>query len=323
MLKNSFILLVALFIGVQSAQASTESVRFYPEEGAGGVSSDGRTFEDRYTDWGLTVHSTAARIASSDDNFLHDLSNILGDGFGPNYYALNRIHFSFDTSSLPDSAVIESAKFLFHGVTPDASVGSERRVYFVDSNPIDPGSLQVEDYATVGDVSLGVSENTWEINGWNQIIFNQNGLLNLNKEGVSSFAVRGWYDFNEVAPTDLNGMYIHMYMSEAPGTSSDPYLEITYEVPDVEDIYALLHELIVTVKSYTSPRSVTRSYLANLKKIERLLRNERNVPAQNQLLAFTKKLKHDSKRGVITNDQYEDLRERALVILGMIPSNVH
>lgn len=293
-------------------------IRLYPDEGKGGATSDGRTFEDRFTDWLASVNSTEARIASSDDSNSQDLSNSLGNGFGPNHYALNRLHFSFDTSLIPDGVDIESATFNFFGKAPDLSSGSERGIYLVESNPIDPGNLMRGDFSTVGDISFGVTDGSWNTDAVNTIELNSEGLDSLNRNGITTFALRGWYDFNEEAPDNSNELYVHVYFSEAVGTEFDPYLEVTYTYEEVAGIPVLLTELIQDIADSDLGTNVVNSYLANLKKVEDFRANDQKIAAENQLLMFLKKLEHDKDTGKIPTDTYEDYLDLANQILELI-----
>lgn len=319
-----FLFLCLLFLSAQSANAATETIRFYSSPGFNGITSDGRTFEDRFQSWEQTVNNLSSRAAGVDDNHILDISNILGDGFGPGYFANNRLHFSFDTSVIPEDANIVSSALYLHGSDPDQSSGSEKSVYAVESMRTSPSSLSVSDYSKVGNVSFGLTDDNWNTTGYNVINFNQSGINHISKTSITSFALRGWYDFNHVAPDNANELYIHMMMSEVSGTDMDPYLEVTYEVPEVvesKDMYDLLRELIETVEGYSFSGEIEGSYFANLKKVEGFFNSVKYTPAENQIRAFVKKIEQDFKAGKITQAQYDDLLVRANAVLEAIPDD--
>lgn len=303
--------------------AETVTVTFYPDPGNTGITTDGRMFEDRYTLWTQTLDTASARITATSENGT-DLRNNLGAGGGANYYGNNRPHFGFDTSSLPDDAQIVAATFAVRGGNMDESNGSERRLYLVSSSPASNNTLTTADYSKVGNTSYGVSDNTWTYTGYNLIPLNTAGLDSINKVGVTNYAIRGWYDFNRVTPTDQNELFVHIYFADEPGTDFDPFLEVTYTI-ETEDpvdeekgLSELIAELIAAIKGYEFPNAVEWSYLAHLTKLEKLIDNAKNIAAENQVLAFMKKLEQDRAQEVVSEVQYTDLLARANTVLETI-----
>jgi len=59
-------LLLLPFLIWSNAYAEEFVVKIYPEEGAGGLTSEGRTFEDRYADWFQTIDKDGTRKSRSD-----------------------------------------------------------------------------------------------------------------------------------------------------------------------------------------------------------------------------------------------------------------
>ena len=69
--------------------------------------------------------------------------------------------------------------------------------------------------------------------------------------------------------------------------------------------------LVNNVVAYNLPTNVQNSYLANLQKIEPFITDGQITPAINQLNAFLAKLQKDYQKGIITQTQYNALRNAA------------
>lgn len=69
--------------------------------------------------------------------------------------------------------------------------------------------------------------------------------------------------------------------------------------------------LVNSVVAYNLPTNVQNSYLANLQKIEPFITDGQITPAINQLNAFLIKLQKDYQKGIITQAQYNTLRNAA------------
>jgi len=98
----------------------------------------------------------------------------------------------------------------------------------VSSNPASNNTLATTDYNDVGTTSLGVTDGTWNTAGYNNIPLNSAGITHINKTGVTNFTIRGWYDFNGVAPDNSNEIYVHAKLADEIGTVSDPKLVIEH-----------------------------------------------------------------------------------------------
>lgn len=214
---------------IEKGKVGNTTTTVYPDAGTGGTTVDGAILEDRYTSWSSTINSTNGRIVhqTSDDMGMH---NILGNGNGSSFYSARRVHFGFDTSSIPDTDAIALATFSVkgNGTGSDASLGTERRVYLTSSSPSSNGSLSTTDFDNVGTTSLGVSNNTWSPTTYNNIPLNTDGINYIDQTGVTNLMMRGWYDFNASAPDSMNGLNFDFKMSDYTGTASDPELIIEH-----------------------------------------------------------------------------------------------
>jgi len=83
-----------------------------------------------------------------------------------------------------------------------------------------------------------------------------------------------------------------------------------------------IQQLIDSISSYQLPRYLENSYMAHVQKLPRLYENERYRVAIIQLNAFVWKLNRDQRRGVISPDVYEDLKEQATAIKERIKDEI-
>lgn len=213
---------------IKVGKVGNTTTTVYPDAGTGGVTVDGRMFEDRYISWSTTITTSSCRITGPSDTAT-DITNTLGNGNGPSAYSNNRIHFGFNTASIPDIDDIISANLSMYGAGPDYSVGTERRVYIASSSPAFNGDLVTTDYGNIGATSLGVTPNSWNGSGYNTASLNSSGLEYINKSGITNMVARGWYDMNATAPTNSDELYIHLFLADQVGAANDPVLIVEHQ----------------------------------------------------------------------------------------------
>lgn len=243
-LKNFNFLIAVLFvslffIGVKFTEAKIITQSFYSN------SNDGFVY---FTDsnWDIT-HDKGEGIV--EDGYLRAYTG----KSSTNRFGIDRSFIPFDTSDIPDSAVIKSAKlFLFaYKKEKDTDSGNEwiTVVKTTQANPLN--NLIEDDYDQCGAINSpteGVDpEDRKKIS---DITVGEYHYLNLNSTGfewidkVNSLSddntkgtllgVREGHDVVDVPIT--GGAYTYNfveYYSSESGSSTAPYLEITYEVPDV------------------------------------------------------------------------------------------
>ena len=118
-------------------------------------------------------------------------------------------------------------------VTGTAKTGSEGSICLVASTQASTTDLVDTDFNDVGTTQLAtaIPMSSWNASGPNVFTLNSAGLAHLNKTGVTKFALRHSADLNNVQPSTDNSVGI--YYSEQTGTSNDPVLTVTLNVPDV------------------------------------------------------------------------------------------
>ncbi len=145
-------------------------------------------------------------------------------------YVISRSYFAFNTTILGANASIKNATLYIYGVGTNES--SVCMVGWEDGTD----GVDFDDYGAIGQINLGKSD-SWHINRYNQLPFNEQGRTYLNKTGYTYIACREYdHDFLDIPPKgegldeNRNG---HYYTDE-PGTDKDPYLLIEY-YSDISD----------------------------------------------------------------------------------------
>jgi hypothetical protein len=147
---------------------------------------------------------------------------------------MSRIFILFNTASLGAGATISAATL---SLCQDASyVGlGAFSVNIVSSSPAANTSLTTADYDAVGSTSFSsLSSFTYGPGSYNNFALNSSGIANISKTGVSKFAGRLGWDFDNsfggsLVPDGVSGF--GGYAAEQSGTASDPKLVVTYTLP--------------------------------------------------------------------------------------------
>jgi hypothetical protein len=147
----------------------------------------------------------------------------------------------FDTSALPDNAVITGATLgLFVTGKSDAVNDGMDFVTVVQGFQASSSSLTGADYSKAGDAIDNPTEGTNRVditgiptNAYQQWTFKSIGMSWISTTGVTLLAAREGHDVLDSLPGYQNTQsnLLDVYMSEQPGTSQDPYLQITYYIP--------------------------------------------------------------------------------------------
>jgi hypothetical protein len=152
-------------------------------------------------------------------------------------YHIFRSAVFFDTSSLPDSAVITSATLSLFGDDNDGdSSDTDFNITVVDGSSLTPPPLPLapSDYGVLGDKDTsGGAFNTSGFleNVYNDIQLNAAGMGWISKTGMTNFGLRSSRD---IPPTTgpSGDEYVVVYSSEfVEGDDLSPRLVVTYEYP--------------------------------------------------------------------------------------------
>jgi hypothetical protein len=150
---------------------------------------------------------------------------------GPGH-VIHRSAVFFDTSSLPDSAVVTSATLSLFGFSDDSDTDFEITV--VDGSPLIP-PLALSDYGLLrGQAISGGAFNTSSFStiGYNDIPLNALGIGWISKTGMTNFGLRSSRDIeaNDGFPNDNEFVAVYSSDYEEPG-GFWPKLVVNYYVP--------------------------------------------------------------------------------------------
>jgi len=172
-----------------------------------------------------------------------DYGNISADArseFNGTTYNISRAFLPFDTSAIASSAVISAATLNIWVQTGSGSIN------IVQTTQANSSSLAAGDYMTCGVVSnptVGATAlSSFSASAYNAIALNSTGLSWIAKSGVVStcgtvagVTCLGIRQGTDIAHTDpVFTAVVSFFTSEALGTTSDPYLTVTYSL--VSDI---------------------------------------------------------------------------------------
>ncbi len=139
----------------------------------------------------------------------------------------------FDTSFLPDDAIIESAVLSLYGAAKmdGLSVAPSTNIY--SANPASNTDLESSDFVNVGTIAFcdePITYAAWVTNGYNDFILNAEGLAAISKTGVTKIGIRNAnYDAAGVAPAwkRNSSSGVEWYQADK-GSGYEPKLVIEY-----------------------------------------------------------------------------------------------
>ncbi|MDD4292004.1 MAG: hypothetical protein PHX51_07215 [Clostridia bacterium] len=111
----------------------------------------------------------------------------------------------------------------------DSKYGESVTTYSVDASIDSNTNLTTSDYNNLGSVNYG-SVNP-SSSGYQDITLNENGIANIDLQGVSKFALRIYSDYQNVEPNTGEDNDVIYYSADYTGTSNDPKLVVTYTLP--------------------------------------------------------------------------------------------
>jgi hypothetical protein len=233
-----FVLVASLLVGVPTWAGS---FTFYPDPDPEVTSMDGYVWQDAGTGTSWTnLHSTSSANNVSDNTDQLRVGYFSGTAGQP-WKVLYRAMILFDTSAIPDAAVVSSATLALNGqAKTDALTFTDRfasNIY--SSNPTGSTSMVVADYNRTRygsvDFSTPIVYSAWAVGSYNNFVLNASGIAGISLTGVSKF---GWressYDKPNTEPA--NGVdytfvqNVHSnnraYGADDAGTSRDPMLVV-------------------------------------------------------------------------------------------------
>jgi len=142
-----------------------------------------------------------------------------------------RAYLFFDTSSLPDDAVIASATLSLYGKSGTAwdfyiRIQNGQPTY--PHNPIDQGDYDRTYYSGNGGQFY---TSGWSTSGYNDISLNSNGTIWINKQGTTKLCLRSSKEINGIPPLFNINEVISFYSYEK-GNDYRPKLAVEYTIPN-------------------------------------------------------------------------------------------
>lgn len=162
---------------------------------------------------------------------------IKANGATNEWFRIMRLILLFDTSSIPDDAIITGAILSLYGKGKRDDAGWTPSIGIYSSAPASDTELVAGDYDSLGTTILSsvISYADFNTDGYNAFTLNAAGLALIDKTGISKFGAREvTYDVANSAPAwsaDAE-FYFWVYMAEQ-GDSYKPKLVVTYTIPGV------------------------------------------------------------------------------------------
>jgi O-glycosyl hydrolase len=233
-LANSFLSASLLFFSAMSYPASAVTVRFTSLPGDGRLS----TFGPSNSGCGISSWTNARLQTNGDADYTSKTRTFFaGSGcFGFNSIGVSRGFLAFDTSSIPSSAVITSAKV---GVYITGKANSNDGKDFIalvqglqqSTTVLGPADMTLAGSSLTGAVegAARVDVTSIPVGAYQAWTLNTAGLSWIAKDGQTKLALREGHDLLDFLPDPLlgKGTFISAALSES-GASQAPYLEVTY-----------------------------------------------------------------------------------------------
>ncbi len=166
----------------------------------------------------------------------------VGQVYVPGGYWIYRGALFFDTSSIPDTAMVISATLKVWGLIDnsntdfDLTVTNGQPTY--PSDPLVSGDYDRTHYSGDGG-TLNTSE--YNINEYNNITLNSTGMGWVNRTGITKLFLRSSRDISATSP--IGNESITVASSETTGTDQDPMLIVTYG--NITDLSASNNDAII------------------------------------------------------------------------------
>jgi hypothetical protein len=206
-----------------------DSDTFYPDADPESSTVDGTIWKTD-SDWS-TAHGASVGSNKS-DSVASQIAATAGLTSG--IYYIYRAAYLFDTSGLPDGAVISAATLSIYG---SSTYGSGTHTYNIySSNPASNTALVSDDFDQFGTTAFcdsAIAHADWDTSDYNDFALNSSGIAAISKTGVSKFGMReAAHDVANSAPTA--DAYIQGYYAEQ-GEGYKPKLVVTYTTGEAKN----------------------------------------------------------------------------------------
>jgi len=160
-------------------------------------------------------------------------------GISNQYDTVRRGIFMFDTSSIPDSVLMQSGSFSLYGYnkTNDLNLTDAHAsialsaVSPASTNNLVPADYNIANWGTTR-FAADLSYAAFSITDYNDMALNASGLAAIDKAGITKLGTRFAVDFDDGIPNWVSNQLIsiYIYFADQTGESQDPKLVVTYNL---------------------------------------------------------------------------------------------
>lgn len=206
---------------------------YYPDANPETASVDGYVSRSVSSEIWSSLTSGAGTGKSDSGTFL---ANYIAASTTSNQFAiLYRNIMLFDTSGLPDTAVVSAATLSIYGASKADSLSAAPDSNIYSSTPASNTALANADYGNLGSTafSTAITYSSISTSGYNDFALNASGISAISLTGISKFGLRNAnYDVANSAPNWVSNAWtqVQFYASEG-GAGFKPKLVVTYVIP--------------------------------------------------------------------------------------------
>jgi len=177
---------------------------------------------------------SSIRDGSGTNAFLNEVETDISSGSVTDEWTyLARGIFIFDTSSLPDDAVITSSTFRFQGAGSPSSDDFVDSINLTTVQTVTDNNIVSADYAIANYGSSRLSSDLEvadiSVSDWNNFLLNSTGRSVISQEGFTKISTRLSADIDDVEPTWVSSGSSGFYSAGTP----IGILSVEYEIPVV------------------------------------------------------------------------------------------
>lgn len=182
---------------------------------------------------GTAAGSYASARSSSSTCDTASTADFVGQRFSSPLYTVTRLFFGFDTSTLPAGATITGATIYLCANSDSSTTDFDVKIYrYAWSSALCSSQEANYDGAYGGSATLeGTLLNT--SSGWTGGTYYSMAVdpAGINTSGFTRYTVVSGNDVSNTTPTTDERVSIRM--ADYAGSTSDPYIEVTYTLPGV------------------------------------------------------------------------------------------
>ncbi len=226
-MKKFLVFLFICFFFISSVNAAIITDRFYT------ISTSDGTINSTSGSWNIRHDAATGLVESNVGHFIR------AECFTTDYCVIYRGGVAFDTSSIPDNAIIQDASInlFITGVKDDYSDDILSSAVIVQGVGETLESNDFNDFGAVNNPEEWSDRFKWSdysVGEYNTIALNTTGISGISTYGWSSFGMRTGYDVDDVRPETPGSVWMGFRFDivySEDDINKAPYLEVTYTVP--------------------------------------------------------------------------------------------